>query len=164
MEALLLRLTLLPVAEIGALMDEQRATPERRVAQRVLARQLTELVHGPAATDAAEAAAEVLFGGDPTTASPEVLETVEAEVPSSAGEPGDLGDAAGLVALLVRTGLASSNGDARRTLAQGGVSANGRRVAADGAGRAVRAAPREVPPAAQGPLDVPSRGISRRLS
>jgi tyrosyl-tRNA synthetase len=37
----------------------------------------------------------------------------------------------GLVPLLVATGLASSNGDARRALEQGAVSVNGERVAPD---------------------------------
>jgi tyrosyl-tRNA synthetase len=130
-QVLLLQLTMLPVAEITALMDQHRGAPERRVAQRALARVLTELVHGRAAADAAEAAASVLFGGDPTAAPPEVLEAVRAEVPSSRGQAGDLADPAGLVALLVRTGLASSNGDARRTLAQHGLLANGRRLGPD---------------------------------
>lgn len=130
-EALLLRLTMLPVTEIAGLMEDQRAAPERRPAQRVLARHLTELVHGPAAADAAEAAAAVLFGGDPALAPAAVLEALRDEVPASHGEPADLGDPAGLVALLVRTGLASSNGEARRTLAQRGVSANGRRLEPD---------------------------------
>jgi tyrosyl-tRNA synthetase len=126
--ALLLQLTLLPVEEIGTLVAEHAAAPERRLAQRVLAREVTELVHGPDAADAADAAAEVLFGGDPTKAPVRVLEALLDEVPSSTGSPADLDDP---VALLVRTGLASSNGDARRTVAQRGISVNGRRLEPD---------------------------------
>ena len=61
--------------------------PERRVGQRALARELTELVHGTSAADAAEAAAEVLFGGDPTAASVDTLELVRREVPTTAVGP-----------------------------------------------------------------------------
>jgi tyrosyl-tRNA synthetase len=67
-------------------------------------------------------AADVLFGGDPTTASEAALEAVAAEVPSSELDDGVLDH---LVQVLVETGLAESNGAARRLLQQGGVRANG---------------------------------------
>src|SRR4051794_38243461 len=116
-------LSLRPLEEIDAILHEHAAAPERRLAQRALAREMTELVHGVDQADATEEAADVLFGGDPTTASSEALDTVAREVPHSVRPRASLDDP---VALLVETGLASSNSDARRTLQQKGFRANGR--------------------------------------
>jgi tyrosyl-tRNA synthetase len=118
-------LSLRPLSEIDALLEAHGEAPERRVAQRALADEMTALVHGPAAAEAAAAAAEVLFGGDPTRASAATLEAVAREVPSSEASAADLSD---LVSLLVGTGLASSRGDARRGLGQAAFSANGRKL------------------------------------
>ena len=121
-ERFLLQLTLRSVDDIKALMDEHRAAPEKRLAQRALATDVTALVHGSAAEQAAAEAAQVLFGGDPTAASAEALAVVAREVPSSEVTREQLGDQ---IAVLVQTGLASSNGEARRTLTQKGFKANG---------------------------------------
>jgi tyrosyl-tRNA synthetase len=122
-ERFLLQLTLRSVDDIKALMDEHRAAPEKRLAQRALATDVTALVHGSAAEQAAAEAAQVLFGGDPTAASAEALAVVAREVPSSEMTREQLGDQ---IAVLVQTGLASSNGEARRTLTQKGFKANGK--------------------------------------
>lgn len=122
-ERFLLQLTLRSVDDIKALMDEHRAAPEKRLAQRALATDVTALVHGSAAEQAAAEAAQVLFGGDPTAASAEALAVVAREVPSSEVTREQLGDQ---IAVLVQTGLASSNGEARRTLTQKGFKANGK--------------------------------------
>jgi len=121
-ERFLLQLTLRSVEDIHALMSEHRAAPEKRLAQRALATDVTTLVHGAAAEQAAAEAAQVLFGGDPTTASAEALAVVAREVPSSEVTREQLGDQ---IAVLVQTGLAASNGEARRTLTQKGFKANG---------------------------------------
>ncbi len=121
-ERFLLQLTLRSVDDIASLMDEHRAAPEKRLAQRALATDVTTLVHGSAAEQAAAEAAQVLFGGDPTTASAQALAVVAREVPSSEVTREQLGDQIGV---LVQSGLASSNGEARRTLTQKGFKANG---------------------------------------
>ena len=121
-ERFLLQLTLRSVDDIASLMDEHRAAPEKRLAQRALATDVTTLVHGAAAEQAAAEAAQVLFGGDPTTASAEALAVVAREVPSSEVTREQLGDQ---IAVLVQSGLAASNGEARRTLTQKGFRANG---------------------------------------
>jgi tyrosyl-tRNA synthetase len=119
-------LSMRPLDEIEALLAEQAAAPERRSAQRALADELTALVHGAAAArDAAEAAA-VLFGGDPTQASAAALATVAREV--TVTEVHDPAELDALPQLLVRTGLCSSLSDARRTLDQRGISANGAKL------------------------------------
>ena len=124
----LLQLTLRPVAEIGELMHAHAADPGKRLAQRALADDVTALVHGQQAADAAEQAAGVLFGGDPVGATAEAFDVVRAEVPSTTVEPAALDD---LVTLLVRTGLATSNSDARRGIQQRGFRVNGRQVTPD---------------------------------
>jgi tyrosyl-tRNA synthetase len=118
--------SLRPLAEIEALLAEHAAAPERRIAQRALADEVTALVHGPEAAEAAAEAADVLFGGDPLAASPAALEALAGEVPSSSAPRASLADA---VDLLTATGLASSRSDARRQLEQGGVRANGLPIA-----------------------------------
>ena len=127
-ERFLMQLTLRPVSEIIDVMDAHRADPGKRLAQRALAGDVTALVHGQDAADAAEQAAAVLFGGDPLEASADAFDVVRAEVPSTIVDAGALDD---LVGLLVRTGLASSNGDARRGINQRGFRINGRQVSAD---------------------------------
>jgi len=121
-ERFLLQLTLRSVDDIASLMNEHRAAPEKRLAQRALATDVTTLVHGAAAEQAAAESAQVLFGGDPTTASADALAVVAREVPSSEVTRELLGDQ---IAVLVQTGLAASNGEARRTLTQKGFKANG---------------------------------------
>jgi tyrosyl-tRNA synthetase len=87
-------------------------------------------VHGAGATQAAAAATDLLFGGDPLVAGPDALEVVAAEVPTAPlPTPAEMADGVDLVALLVEAGLASSKGDARRSIDQGAVSVNGVRAA-----------------------------------
>ena len=125
----LAKFTLLEMAEVDALAAEHAEAPERRHGQRALAREVTRLVHGEAAAVAAEEASAVLFGGSPTEAGPEALAAVAREVRSSSlPADGALERGVDLVPLLVDTGLASSKGDARRSLGQGAVSVNGERV------------------------------------
>ncbi|KZS98464.1 hypothetical protein SISNIDRAFT_404137, partial [Sistotremastrum niveocremeum HHB9708] len=66
-EKFLRLLTFLPIAEIQALMAQHNRTPENRQAQRVLASELTELIHGGVGVQQAEAATQVLFDEDLAT-------------------------------------------------------------------------------------------------
>lgn len=84
-----------------------------------LAYEMTALVHGKNEADKALAAAKALFaGGGDLSSAPTTLVT-RAEV----------AEGLGLVALLVRTGLASSNGDARKLIQGNGLSVNGEKCA-----------------------------------
>jgi len=127
-ERFLMQLTLRSIDEVRAIVAEHLADPGRRVAQRALAHDVTALVHGAAAEAAAAEAAGVLFGGDPTEASPEALSVVAREVPASTVARTGLAD---LIAVLQQAGLASSNGDARRGLQQKAFRANGRVLEAE---------------------------------
>ena len=122
------QLSLRPLAEIEDLLERHVRAPEQRLAQRALADEMTALVHGEPAARAASAAGEVLFGADPTDASAEVLATLAREVPTTQLPADALADP---VDLLVRSGLASSKGDARRGLGQGSFRVNGRRLGPD---------------------------------
>lgn len=123
---MLAQLTLLPMDDVDALVAAHSEAPARRAGQKVLASAVTELVHGGEALATAEQAAAVLFGGDPQEASAEAVAVVASEVPTTALEPGESLDAGvDLAAVLVRTGLAGSLGDARRQLEQHGISING---------------------------------------
>ncbi|WP_030529364.1 tyrosine--tRNA ligase [Phycicoccus jejuensis] len=110
--------------EIEDLGRQVQAEPWKRAAQRALAEDVTALVHGQAATDAARAAAEALFGkGDLRALDGPTLRDAAAELPSGAvtvGMP--------LVDALVAVGLADSRNAARRTLGEGGASVNGAKV------------------------------------
>jgi tyrosyl-tRNA synthetase len=123
---MLAQFTLLPMPEIAVLLEEHAADRGRRVAQRVLAREVTDLVHGAEARQAAEEASEILFGADPRRASVAALALVAREVPVAPLEAGeDVRAGVPLGPVLQRVGLASSQSDARRQLEQGGVSVNG---------------------------------------
>jgi tyrosyl-tRNA synthetase len=108
--------------EIHSVITEHELAPEKRAAQRVLATEMTSLVHGVSAASNAEAAADILFGADPTSASQDALLAVASEVPTTVVSSSDLDDP---IALLVRAGVATSNSDARRTIQQKGLKVNG---------------------------------------
>jgi tyrosyl-tRNA synthetase len=125
----LAKFTLLELSDVDDLAAEHAKAPERRRGQRVLAGEVTALVHGAVAARAAEQASEILFGGSPLEADGDALAAVAAEVPTAPlGSDEDLATGVELVPLLVDAGLARSRGDARRSLEQGAVSVNGERV------------------------------------
>jgi tyrosyl-tRNA synthetase len=118
----LLRFSTRPLDDVRATIAEHEEAPHKRVGQRSLARELTELVHGADAARAADEAADVLFGGDPSSASEAALAAVAREVPSSRLPTSLLDD---VVEVLVTVGLGASKGDVRRTLEQRGYQCNG---------------------------------------
>jgi len=118
----LLTFSLQPIEQIDAIVAEHAEAPHLRFGQRALADEMTALVHGAPAAVAAAEAAELLFAGDPTSASEEAFITLAAEIPSSGLAATELSDT---IAVFVKAGLASSNSDARRSLAQGSFYANG---------------------------------------
>jgi tyrosyl-tRNA synthetase len=124
---LLAKFTLLPLAEVAAVTEEHLQAPEQRRGQRRLAREVTTLVHGAEAAEAAEAASGVLFGEiEPQAASEAALGAVAANIPTHELAPGALDGGVDPVDLLVTAQLAASKSEARRLLGQRGVSLNGR--------------------------------------
>ncbi len=120
--------TLLPREEIEALEARVAEAPQHREAQRRLAEEVTRTVHGEAGLDRARTASEVLFGGELEGLAAEEIADIFADVPSSALPADTLsGEGVALVELLADIGLATSRGDARRSVEQGGVYLNNRR-------------------------------------
>lgn len=117
-------LTRAEIEEYEALVE---AEPFRRAAQKRLAREVLTTVHGPEATEAVIAATEALFGqGDVTSLDADVLRSALEELPHATLAPGST-----VVEALTSTGLSSSLSDARRAIAQGGVSLDGEKVTSD---------------------------------
>lgn len=121
--------TFLSRDEVDVLASAVDAHPEKREAQRVLAREVTRLVHGEAPLQRAEHATTLLFGEDIASLPVEDLLDVFGDVPSTQLAASELGGGVGLVDLVVRTGLASSRSDGRRLVQSGGIYVNNRRAA-----------------------------------
>ncbi len=121
--------TFLDEAEITALEQELARAPEKREAQRVLAREVTRLVHSDAAVARAERASALLFGEGITELNVEDVLDVFDDVPSTELERASF-EGPGLAAteLLVRSGLAASKGEAARLIKGGGIYVNNRRL------------------------------------
>jgi tyrosyl-tRNA synthetase len=121
--------TFLAPDELAELAESTESRPHERAAQRRLAQELTTLVHGRAATDAVEHASRALFGRG------ELTELDEATLAAALGEASVAelkpGGPDAITDLLVSTGLSKSKGDARRTIAEGGVSVNNVRIESD---------------------------------
>jgi tyrosyl-tRNA synthetase len=121
--------TLLSRDEVESLDESTKANPERRDAQRALARDVTARVHGAEAVSSAEEVSSLLFGGaDPAKLSATALNALREEIPyhrsASLSEPQAILDAV--------TGdgdkVFKSKGDAKRMVQQGGVYLNGIRL------------------------------------
>ena len=123
-------LSLRRLDEIGAIIAEHAQAPERRIAQRALADEMTALVHGSDALRAAREAADVLFGGDPTSASTQALQLIASEVPS-VRVPAVL-DGIRVHEVLIAAGVVKTTSDVSRLLTQGAVRAGNRILDADG--------------------------------
>ena len=114
------------LAELQQAVDER---PHTRQAQRRLAQEMTNLVHGKDATRAVELAAQALFGRaeltelDEGTLAGALSETTIAEI--GADDPRTIVD------LLVATGLVESKKAARRAVNEGGAYVNNQRITSD---------------------------------
>ncbi|MFA6502656.1 MAG: tyrosine--tRNA ligase [Candidatus Paceibacterota bacterium] len=118
--------TFLPLNEIDALMELHTRNPQERQAQETLARLVTEIVHGPAATAQSAAASDALFGDTPfSELSREARQVALAEAPSVILEKKDLVGGLSFAEVLVTGGLASSKSDARRLIEGKGITLSG---------------------------------------
>lgn len=121
-------LTFVPHDELAVLEEAVRTRPEAREAQKRLARELTDLVHGPDETRRVEQAAQALFGGSLLELDELTLLDVFAEAPSSTLDVQRIGTSVGVVDILVESTLSASKGMARKDVAGGGVYLNNERV------------------------------------
>ena len=121
--------TFLGRAEIEEIAARHAEAPFKREGQRRVAYEVTSLVHGSAATDAAIAAAEALFGqGELQALDAATLASALRELPNTTTV-----STASVPQLLVDTGLSPSLGAARRSIGEGGVYVNNVRVDDDAA-------------------------------
>lgn len=111
-------LTFLPLEQIDE-MDKWEGS-KLNEAKEILAFELTKLVHGEEEANKAKEGARALFAGGGNTSQMPVTEL--------SGEDFDVDGNIGILTLLVKAGLASSNGEARRNVQQGGVSVDGEKV------------------------------------
>jgi tyrosyl-tRNA synthetase len=119
--------TYLDRAMIDGLEKTVTEAPEKREAQRTLAREVTSMVHGSNELDRAERASRVLFGGSLADASVEDILMVFDDVPATELRAEELA-ALPANALVTHAGLAASKGEATRLIKQGGIYLNDRRV------------------------------------
>ena len=118
--------TFLTADELAAMEEVTTERPHERAAQRRLARELTDLVHGEAATASVEHASQALFGRgelsqlDEPTLAAALREAQVAELGA--------GGADAITDLLVATGLSASKGAAKRTIGEGGAYVNNVRI------------------------------------
>ena len=110
-------LTFLPLEQINE-MDSWEGS-QLNQAKEILAFELTKMVHGEEEAEKAQAAARALFGGGGG----------KENMPATELTAEDFADGQiGALALLVRCGLASSNGEARRLVQQGGLTVDEKKV------------------------------------
>ena len=120
--------------EVEALEAQHAADPGKRVAHRALAKAMTDLIHGEAATNEAIRASEVLFTGSPLDGlSEETFNDVVGEVPTRKLELATFAGAGlPVVDLFVASGLCPSKGQARKDLEGGGLYLNNVRLTETG--------------------------------
>ena len=110
-------LTFLPLEEIDEMSHWEGS--QLNQAKEILAYQLTEMVHGPEEAKKAQDGARALFSAGGSTANMPTTQLTEEDL---------VNEKAGILDLLVKSGLAPSKGEARRLVQQGGVSVNDEKV------------------------------------
>mgnify|MGYP000931993592 FL=1 len=117
--------TMLDRDTIEAIAENHAVNPGARSAQKVLAREVTDIVHGANRRESVERVTEVLFGGgDFRQLSDDDLDALAQEIPRV-----DVG--VGVIEALVVSGAVSSNGEAKRLLKSGAISLNGEKITED---------------------------------
>ena len=115
--------TMLDRDTIEAIAENHAVNPGARSAQKVLAREVTDIVHGSARRESVERVTEVLFGGgDFKKLSDDDLGALAEEIPC-------VGAGIDVIEALVESGAVGSNGEAKRLLKSGAISLNGEKLA-----------------------------------
>lgn len=120
--------TFLPMEEIARLEEAAAKAPEKREAQRVLAKEAAALVHGAEQAARAVKASEVIFSEAIRDIPEDLFLEVCADANSAQLSADSLASGLPLVEVLVRTSLAKSKNEARRLLEQGGVYLNNKKT------------------------------------
>lgn len=128
---LLLWLTFLTIDEIDKAVADHEEAPHLRSGQRLLATELTALVHGQEAATAAREASEAVFGGPVAELGAATFEMLAAEIPTTRLDRSLLDRPDNLVPILVDAGAAASKSEAARLLKQNGIAVNDAKVSAE---------------------------------
>lgn len=116
--------TFLSKQEIEQLEEEVKLAPEKRLAQKALAEEMTKLVHGEDALERAVKISAALFSGDiKQLTADEILEGFK-DVPSTKVEEAEIG----LIDLLIQAKISPSKRQAREDISNGAIYINGERV------------------------------------
>ena len=117
--------TMLDKSTIEAIAENHAVNPGARSAQKALAREVTDIVHGTKRRESAERVTDVLFGGSNTKElSDEDIAVLAHEIPTAL--PGN-----SVIEALTSSRVVSSNGEAKRLLSSGAISVNGEKVYED---------------------------------
>lgn len=110
---------------IEAIAENHAINPGARSAQKVLAREVTDIVHGEKRREAVERVTEVLFGGaEFASLTTDDLKVLAQEIPTASV-------GSGIIEALVSSETVMSNGEARRLISSGAVSLNGQKIDQD---------------------------------
>ena len=119
------KFTFLSRPEIEELEAKHAANPGPREAHKALAREVTRLVHGQAALDAALKASDILFGAEIGDTTEDIFRDVVGEIPTKEISSAQLASPGfSLTEALVHTGLSQSKGQAKKDIEGGGVYIN----------------------------------------
>lgn len=117
--------TMLDRETIEAIAENHAVNPGARSAQKVLAREVTDIVHGVGRRESVERVTEVLFGGGVfSDLTDDDIDVLAREIPC-------VPVGVGVIEALVISGVAKSNGEARRLIKSGAVSVSGVKIAED---------------------------------
>lgn len=127
-EKLLKLYTFISLEEIAEVMNEHNKAPEKRIAQKRLAFEVTSTVHTQETAQSVIKASEILFNPniDYSGVSEETCNMLKQEVPYKKIKNAEF--PAGVVSILTSSGAFESNGEAKRAIRQGGVSINGVKI------------------------------------
>lgn len=128
---LLLWLTFMSVEQIDETVAAHKEAPHKRTGQRLLANELTGLIHGEDAAAAAVEASEAVFGGPVADLKSTTFEMLADEIPTTKLDRARLDDSENLVPLLVEAEVAASKSEAARLLKQNGIALNDAKVSGD---------------------------------
>ncbi len=117
------RLSLRSPEEIMALEEAMKAAPEKREAQKALAEELTEIVHGKEGLEKALRITDTFFKGNIMDLSPEEIKDGLKDAASCMVEDGTL-----LIDVLLQAGISKSKRDARQLIQQGSIQLNGEKT------------------------------------
>jgi tyrosyl-tRNA synthetase len=121
-------LTEIDQAEYKELEQVTAVDAGARLAQKRLAAWLTRFVHGSSGLESAQRATEYLFGAEISNLTDQQLSEIFPDVPSGTVTGAELSSGLAVIDAPVRAGLCKSKGEARRSLEQGGLYINNRRV------------------------------------